>query len=777
MNSLGSTPRWFHVLALAAILALQALPGCDKGTPTSLQDVLSEKPIHADAYIEVARGSIGSSGGTLRVDKPGSPIDGLTITLEPGTYPDAKEFIVSYAEIRSHTLGELFAPVSPLIRIENGGEYAARMMTVHVPIHRNPDCIATAYYYDEKTGDLDAIPVGGSGDAFIDLGVMHYSAFVVTQAQKNTLMRNGGFTTFFDPAVNGWSFTNDGSYPAPSGICTGMSVGAAYMYRGKKSSLQIRTFFDNDQLWFRTPDVWQDDATALKFVTDVHVNFGAAGWDDNRMQPVIRGSEADHFWSACYGLRLLNQPQMLYLDDPSNLQTGPHAILAFGYTLSQQGGTLRIYDPNFQGLEGTVYFDFSTNRFRPYQSADNARAVQLGIRYSYTRILFFPLTTINSMQKLDEIWKKVADHTVGKGLFPEYDLYAVKKNDPSATKVLLQDASAGSITMLPFEDFDVLIVSADGAGDFKLASYEQLHGAPTRVHDPITSIHLEYPVNNLVGISVFRKPTGSNAYLWAGFRWVKINKQLFWIEPQDTIVAVNTPVLFTARHNGTAPAAALWEWDFGDGSGTQKVAGDSTVMHTFSSEGRRTISLTLRDGSTNTVLGESVAAVTVVRWTRVAITLVGMDYGDPSSTIKDDKGKDIPSISWGNKMSSVTQLLTWNGDNFSADFTFSIAPAEYSGHVEGRLSADRRSVQTLTASVNGILPGNDWHYNSSIGIADFPLSPVSSDILGADITAQQAHAKVTSLSWEQQNSTETTRLGSVDWTSAKTKLSVYFYMK
>jgi PKD repeat protein len=777
MNSSGRISHWFHVPTLVAVAVALAFLGCDKGGPTS-QDDAPNNTIQAGSYVEAARGRIGSAGGSFRVDKPGSPIDGLTITLDPGTYPSEKEFIVSYAAINSHSLGDAFSPVSPLIRIENGGAYASRMMTVHVPIHRDSGSIAAAYYYDEKTGDLDAIPVAGSGNDYIDIAVMHFSAFVVTQVQKQTLMRNGGFTTFFDPAVNGWSFYNEGTYPSTTGgICAGMSIGAAYLYRGMHSSLHLRTYFDNDQLWFRTPDIWQDDATALKFATEVHMDFAAAGWDDTKLRPVINGWASDQFWSACYGLRLLNQPQMLYLDNPDNMQAGSHAVLVFGYTLNQQGGTLRVYDPNYMGLEGTISFDFSTNKFLPYQSANNAKALERGDTYYYTRILFIPITSLGNMQQLDAIWRKVADHTIGNNLFPAFQLYAVKKNDPGAAKVLLQDASGGKTTMLPFEDFDVEIVPAGGNGDFRLASYEMLDGTSVRVHDPIGPLHLEYATNNLIGISVFGKPAGSSLYWWAGYRWLKINKQLFWIEPQDTIVAVNTSVRFTARHNGTAPGAAQWEWDFGDGSGVQKVSGDSTVVHTFTSEGAHAITLTLKNGSTGVKLGEATTTVTVVRWTSIAITLVGMDYGDPSSTIKDDKGKDIPSISWGNKMSTVTQLLRWNGDNFSTDFSYSISPADYTGHVEGRLSPDRTSVLSLAASINGTISGGGWQYNSTVAIAGFPLSSVGSDILGSQLAAEQAHGKISSVTWEQQNGTETIRLGSVNWGSPKTRLSVYFYVK
>lgn len=78
------------------------------------------------------------SGGSVTVRKPGDPLDGLDLTVPEGAYPNAKQVNISTAPVTNHTFGEYFNPVTPVIIIENGGEYSDKLMVLRIPVDVPP---------------------------------------------------------------------------------------------------------------------------------------------------------------------------------------------------------------------------------------------------------------------------------------------------------------------------------------------------------------------------------------------------------------------------------------------------------------------------------------------------------------------------------------------------------------------------------------------------------------------------------------------------------------
>jgi hypothetical protein len=68
-------------------------------------------------------------GGKLAVNKSGDPLDGMALTIPAGAYSDSKQFKIAYAAIESQTFGADFNPVTPLITVDNGGDYANEIIT------------------------------------------------------------------------------------------------------------------------------------------------------------------------------------------------------------------------------------------------------------------------------------------------------------------------------------------------------------------------------------------------------------------------------------------------------------------------------------------------------------------------------------------------------------------------------------------------------------------------------------------------------------------------
>lgn len=68
--------------------------------------------IQAGSPVSLTSGTIGSAGGTIRVDQ-GGPVNGFQIDVPPGAYPKDTVFSLSYREIKSTTLGDDIKVLSP----------------------------------------------------------------------------------------------------------------------------------------------------------------------------------------------------------------------------------------------------------------------------------------------------------------------------------------------------------------------------------------------------------------------------------------------------------------------------------------------------------------------------------------------------------------------------------------------------------------------------------------------------------------------------------------
>ncbi|MBR9976557.1 MAG: hypothetical protein KFH87_00595, partial [Bacteroidetes bacterium] len=194
---------------------------------------------------DVLESTVPSAGGKVTVSGTGTATDGLELELPAGAYASSTTIRIAQADITEHDFGPNFHPVSPLLRIENGGDFAKVPMRLRIPLTDLDGRFPLAFYYNRAAGTLEAIAPIARGDDWIEVAVRHFSEIVVSATQIELLRQGGGFHTLFEPAVNGWPFINDGTYAAHGGMCAGMSIGAAYFYRDFKGTLQLRSHFDN----------------------------------------------------------------------------------------------------------------------------------------------------------------------------------------------------------------------------------------------------------------------------------------------------------------------------------------------------------------------------------------------------------------------------------------------------------------------------------------------------------------------------------------------------
>ncbi len=772
-------PLYVIVSIATVFLFFSACSGDDPASPDG-----DSGKISTGEMTQILEEAVGA-GGTITVPASGAALAGLELEVPAGAYSGSKTVKISSADITEHDFGSNFDPVTPLIRIENGGDFSVRPMRLRIPLPNLGARFPVAFYYDREAGTLEAIaPVDRSAE-WLDVAVRHFSEIVVSATQIELLRQGGGFHSLFEPAVNGWSFVNDGAYAEPGGMCAGMSIGAAHFFRDFSASVSLAQHFDNDRFWFRTPKVWEDDASGIKFCAELQKAFVTDNsfWTSGGGTPFdgfLNKSEEDHFWSLCYAMLVTSQPQLLYLAVKNNPNAEAHAIIAYAYEIDAAGGKLKVYDPNYPGTEGTITFDFASKSFRSYTSAANARALQEGSTFAYDEIVFIPLSSICDAKEIDRIWQKIGAKTIGQGQYPSYELWAVPVDNESLPRVQLLDAADGKTTYLPYADFTVEIVPSDKSIPFTLTSWVDLPDiGEIEKKRPAGTISLERPAaDNLVGIQVNATPPGEKYASWAGFHWFKIRLQSMWIEPADTVVAVNQELRLVARHNGTAPDGARFDWDFGDGQ-TASITGDSTVTHVFEEQGSFTVTVTMYPPGGGEAAGSATSTVQATEFRTMMVSLKGMD-SDPPSSIKTKEGIDIPSIVWANLVSSAPPL-TWEGNQFSVDFSYKMSGLDINTRISGTVDPATRRITTLTAISTGSGYGGDYNFTQSIVITDFPLTVFgSTGPAGGELTGAAAEPKVANLSWRQssvdsEGNPVVQELGSVDWASQKTELAVYFY--
>ena len=216
--------------------------------------------------VVVTTETIGPEGGTITINKEGDPLNGYSITVPEGAYAESQSFTVSYRPILNHTYGENFNPIAPLITVENGGGYAKKSMVVKIPVEVPEGHFAMAFFYDDKTGELQGVSMRKSEKNLLTVATKHFSNMAVSSAAKKVF--EGEISSGFEQGVDNWQFTNWGSYVAAGGQCAGQTIAAMYYYSEKKVKEKKPSLFglyDNyNNPYQKTPDIEFDDVLAYR---------------------------------------------------------------------------------------------------------------------------------------------------------------------------------------------------------------------------------------------------------------------------------------------------------------------------------------------------------------------------------------------------------------------------------------------------------------------------------------------------------------------------------
>jgi len=317
-----------------------------------------ETPLYATGTVNagesktVADDTVPDVGGEVVVNEPGSPVNGLSINIPEGAYDGIMSVKISTAPINSTTF-ENVNPITPLISVDNGGGFAADLITIDVPVTIPEGKFAMGFYYDEARQMLEPIPtVAMDGDS-ITLATCHFSDFFISVIDALKL-ENPKVDSNFWLLRDNWQFPNP-TVAFSTGICAGMSVSSIYYFYNKPDG--------PGQLYGRysgkapagTPDIiWEDDKDAIRIASSVQADYEETGSiPRDKYKALLDISDNVTVKEFAYAMMVIKGPQLALLPR--------HAMVA----TAVQDNTILICDPNFPNeLRPThwkngklVYFD------------------------------------------------------------------------------------------------------------------------------------------------------------------------------------------------------------------------------------------------------------------------------------------------------------------------------------------------------------------------------------------------------------------------------------
>ena len=484
-------------------------------TPSSHKVSISTGPM-----VKGTSQTISSAGGTISVNSPDTPLNGFSIQVPPNAFSQNTTFTISYHPIIQHTLGSHLHPISPLIQISNGGVYSSEFMIVQIPVKIPDDDFATAFLYDEQSGDLEALPLIEENSTFITVGTRHFSNIVVFSISKNLLL-NITVDSKFRPGIDDWQFKNLGTILTPKGRCSGMSKSAIWYYYEQKitrNAPSLYGLYDNNGHKPPTPELMADDALAHRFTSVVQKDYRSdiQSHPEKYGETVATTTNQFQIHSQIVASILVSgKPQLLSLMNEDDSER--HQVIVYNVL----NGTLFIADPNYPG-DYSRKIEFADGTFQKYKLDDLGDfVVRAYVGYSQV-----------PWDIMWDRWTEFKDQTIGINQFPAFDGYIeFNKKDPEAPGgIFFGDHAAGRNIGYPAfalnsdEVTNEISISTGCSGATQSCSAKE--------HLPEVKLYLDGQFSdettvflkdgdNIIGILYYSRV--DNREVWVGFDWITIN--------------------------------------------------------------------------------------------------------------------------------------------------------------------------------------------------------------------------------------------------------------
>ncbi len=718
---------------LISILLFLLFASChkDHNPVSSSSGNNSGGPLVLGSSTQLITQTINPGGGTITLNKPGDPLNGLSLTVQPNSFSSAVTFNVTSAPIKSHRLGDYFNPISPLIEISSGGGYSTYPMELKIPVSLPHGSFAMGFYCDKTTGELEAIPVEDIGSNYVTLSTMHFTSpstltkrsaieyptpvcdIVITAADDSLLSRQGMIESPFTPGVDDWEFINYGSYLAPNGHCAGQSIIALWYFIEKRKTGSPQLFHRYD--FFNNPDqpavLWQDNPKGYRLASTIQVDANFNGWIDNLRDQAFR----PEYTFKSFALAILNDrhPQMILIRKSTPPAEG-HAMLV--YKVDYPNKRLYVADPNFPGnvaANGTPsirYIDYKNNVLGPYHSSLNADT----LGEDFDQIGFAGKSAYVDWQQIRRRWTEFEAGTIGNDRFPTYQLNDL--NNPGST------LSDGYINT-----YDTLMVSCRSTAAAQWITgtdhlqyfyiYDTTGNLLGRGDNALGSAKLLLKIgNNKLGFYVCGGKN-SKKKNYVDFRWLNIGRLTVSVSPDTLHANANTDCTLTAVIQGSKPASIKYEWDFGDSTALSTVVDVDSTTHQFTKGGNYKITLRLYDNSTDRFLGGTYSYAVITKSLAEGIagatSLVSM-YLNATYTTDNSNFSPWQGVGMNNGWSGQTfdnSSIHWSGLSFNYTYSYhslwdsgwdTYDTTKVSGTITGTLSDDGKTILTISGTEKSV---------------------------------------------------------------------------
>ncbi len=584
--------------------------------------------IETGDFNEILNGNISQNGGTLSYTKVGDSLFGFLIGVPKGSYSSNRIFKIEIAPIKNHNFGAQFVPLTPMIRISNGGGYSDSIMTLEIPIKLPAGYFPMAFYYDNETGELEGIPTGAITDDRIYIGTRHFDGKSLSDGKSPTIQAtqtyadlivaavklgdlNKSFTTGFLPGIDDWEFTNHGSYIAPGGHCAGQTLTSMWYYSVKKLKEKKHSLYGYyDEIGYGVPDtMWKDNPMGYRFASVVQrqyqindINSIVDNWFTKFNDIGKRRFTKDslHYLSLLYAFNTIKKPQLIVI---FSSQGGGHALVAY----KGGNGIINIADPNYPGIT-TREIEFVNGNFKPYMSGDNAD----NLGKPFENINYTAKSALIDFEQIESAWQDFEQHKSGDGYFPDVQLEYKNENgefvpapDPLvflSDSVILRCVCQTCAITFTNKTIQLELINEKG----KVLAYSDADGL------------LKVIANNLTpryGLTIFGYPQNNQNREYIDFKWLTLINPKFEIESADKdgvpikkAGEINKQYNFKINGYGNFPPSPKFVWDFGDNSSqVTKYGKDTTANHTYTKEGSYNIKVKIYNNDNSALISEITA--------------------------------------------------------------------------------------------------------------------------------------------------------------------------
>ncbi|MEO8452270.1 MAG: hypothetical protein ABI647_20940 [Gemmatimonadota bacterium] len=566
--------------------------------------------------------SFGPGGGSVTLNKPGNPLNGMQITVPAGAFGSANHLTVGYGDSTGAPRKAGLRLASPVMTIGSDAPLAAggAPIKLSIPVALLPGEWPIAILFNRATGAIETlptIPVGTTGviaftrvldgtdlappgPAAASLRVASPAAapagqpplaiqLVIGAVAYSALQKD--FDTGYRPSTDDWEFDNIIT-AIPSAVqgeaISGLAVASAwYFSQFKQSKGALNKQFQEAK------DVELSNPRGLKLGV-----LAALAVDRQAIQTyndalltaagITGGLTLDSlaFLSIKAGIFTTGRPQVLIAADPKSLTTPFEPLLAYGTTGNDVDVTLGT---NASGVNAPRRITLTAGRFAAFNWGVKSPETDQLTTYRMPNVFVTGLTSGIPASRLNQLWQDFFNKTIAVAEAPSFvvstrDYHPVVDTlfvPDDTTRVWVECAGSGcDFSYQVTGNFTPqgkvaagMVFSKSSAGIWTKAG-SAIYGKGVKISDAddLKTIGLA-----LVTAADAAGTIGKGKYGdWTQF---VIKTKRLTIAPDPLKFAAGFDFTVTATYKRPTPAGATWVWELGDGRSLTTTTNTLTAQY------------------------------------------------------------------------------------------------------------------------------------------------------------------------------------------------------